>query len=82
VTRNGDAALVVKDLKRPAHGRTYEAWISAGGRPRPAGTFGGGAVVTVPLQGSVRPGASVLVTVERSGGVAAPTQKPFLSVQS
>jgi anti-sigma factor RsiW len=82
VTKNGDAALVVNHLKQPAHGKTYEAWISAGGAPQPAGTFGGGAVVAVPLEGSVRPGASVLVTVERSGGVEAPTQKPFLSVQS
>ena len=82
VTRSGDAALVVNDLRQPAGGKTYEAWISAGGMPRRAGTFGGGPVVTVPLEGIVRPGASVLVTVERSGGVDAPTQKPFLSVQS
>jgi len=82
VAKNGRAALVVNDLKQPARGKTYEAWISAGGAPQPAGTFGGGTLVTVPLEGSVRPGASVLVTVERSGGVDAPTQKPFLSVQS
>lgn len=82
VTRNGEAALVVNRLRQPPSGKTYEAWISAGGAPRPAGTFGGGPVVAVPLRGQVRPGASVLVTVERSGGVEAPTQKPFLSVQS
>jgi anti-sigma factor RsiW len=82
VAKNGDAALVVGDLEQPERGKTYEAWISAGGAPQPAGTFGGGKVVTVPLQGSVRPGGSVLVTVERSGGVDAPTQKPFLSVRS
>ena len=72
----------MNDLKQPAHGKTSEAWISAGGAPQRAGTFSGGDVVTVPLEGSVRPGASVLVTVERAGGVDAPTQKPFLSVQS
>jgi anti-sigma-K factor RskA len=82
VAKNGEAALVVHDLRQPPKGRTYEAWISAGGAPRPAGTFDGGAVVTVPLQGSVEQGASVLVTEERAGGVDAPTQKPFLSVQS
>jgi anti-sigma factor RsiW len=82
VAKNGDAALVVGDLEQPERGKTYEAWISVGGAPQPAGTFGGGKVVTVPLQGSVRPGGSVLVTVERSGGVDAPTQKPFLSVRS
>jgi len=82
VTRNGDAALVVRNLEPPAEGKTYEAWISAGGAPKPAGTFDGGAVVAVPLNGSVTPGASVLVTEERDGGVDAPTQEPFLSVQS
>jgi anti-sigma factor RsiW len=82
VSRNGDAALVVNGLSPPPRGKTYEAWISAGGAPQRAGTFGGGSVVTVPLEGALRPGSSVLVTVERAGGVDAPTQKPFLSVQS
>jgi anti-sigma factor RsiW len=82
VGRNGEAALVVQNLKDPPTGKTYEAWISAGGAPRPAGTFEGGEIVSVPLDGAVKPGASVLVTVERDGGVDAPTQKPFLSVQS
>jgi anti-sigma factor RsiW len=82
VGRSGEAALVVHNLKDPPSGKTYEAWISAGGAPRPAGTFDGGEIVSVPLDGAVEPGASVLVTVERDGGVDAPTQKPFLSVQS
>lgn len=82
VARNGAAALVVQNLKDPAEGKTYEAWISANGAPKPAGTFEGGDVVTVPLEGSVARGASVLVTEERDGGVDAPTQKPFLTVQS
>ena len=82
VAKNGDAALVVHDLRASSAGKTYEAWISADGAPKPAGTFDGGAVVTVPLEGAVPPGASVLVTEERDGGVDAPTQDPFLSVQS
>ncbi len=82
VGKNGEAALIVHDLKPPHDGRTYEAWISTGGAPKPAGTFDGGDVVTVPLEGSVEPGASVLVTEEQDGGVDAPTQKPFLTVQS
>jgi anti-sigma factor RsiW len=82
VAQNGDAALVVQRLAPAPEGKTYEAWISSGGAPRPAGTFDGGKVVAVPLEGSVGPGASVLVTEERNGGVNAPTQKPFLSVQS
>jgi anti-sigma factor RsiW len=82
VAKNGDAALVVNDLRQPPDGKTYEAWITTGGAPKPAGTFDGGSVVTVPLDGSVSPGASVLVTEERDGGVDAPTQEPLLSVQS
>ena len=83
IAKNGEAALVVNNLDAAPQGKTYEAWISAGGTPKPAGTFdGGGGVVAVPLEGSLRPGASVLVTQERSGGVDTPTQKPFLSVQS
>ena len=38
--------------------------------------------IAVPLEGSVQSGARVLVTVEKAGGVDAPTQKPILSVQS
>jgi anti-sigma factor RsiW len=82
VAKNGEAALVVHNLEAAPQGKTYEAWISAGGAPKPAGTFDGGEVVAVPLEGSLEPGASVLVTEERSGGVDTPTQKPFLSVQS
>ena len=82
VAKNGEAALVVHNLDAAPKGKTYEAWISAGGAPKPAGTFAGGDVVAVPLEGSLTPGASVLVTEERSGGVDTPTQKPFLSVQS
>ena len=79
---NGDAALIVRKLKQAPSGRTYEAWISAGGAPRRAGLFNGGDNVGVPLDEPVQSGASVLVTVEKAGGVDAPTRKPLLSVQS
>jgi anti-sigma-K factor RskA len=82
VTRSGDAALVVRRLQRAPSGRTYEAWVSAGGAPQPAGLFRGGDDVALPLTRPVQAGASVLVTEEKAGGVDAPTQKPFLSVQS
>jgi anti-sigma factor RsiW len=82
VAPSGAAALVVRDLKRAPSGRTYEAWVSSGGAPEPAGLFNGGGNVAVPLERTVPSGGSVLVTVERAGGVSAPTQKPFLSVQS
>jgi anti-sigma-K factor RskA len=83
VGSNGDAVLVVKRLAAAPPGRTYEAWIAAGRNPRPAGTFAGGAKhSTLFLSRRVPPDATVMVTVEKAGGVAAPTQKPFLSVQS
>lgn len=82
VAKSGDAALVVRGLKRAPSGRTYEAWVSSGGEPQPAGLFGGGPDSALPLERAVRPGASVLVTVERAGGAESPTQKPFLSVRS
>jgi anti-sigma factor RsiW len=82
VTRSGDAALVVRRLRRAPAGRTYEAWVSAGGAPQPAGLFRGGDDVALPLTRPVQAGASVLVTEEKAGGVDAPTRKPFLSVQS
>jgi anti-sigma factor RsiW len=83
VGRDGDAVLIVRNLAHTPGGRTYEAWISAAGsHPEPAGLFNGGNVVSVPLDHPVAPGASVLVTEERAGGVNAPTEKPLLSVQS
>jgi Anti-sigma-K factor rskA/Putative zinc-finger len=83
VGREGEAVLIVRNLVHTPGGRTYEAWISAAGsQPEPAGLFNGGNVVSVPLDHPVAPGASVLVTEERAGGVNAPTEKPFLSVQS
>ena len=80
---NGDAVLVVKRLAPAPPGRTYEAWIAAGGSPTAAGTFAGGSEhSTVLLSRRLRRAATVLVTVEKAGGADAPTQKPFLSVQS
>jgi len=82
IGKDGDAALIVQNLKRAPAGLTYEAWVTAGGSPKPAGLFSGGKVVSVPLERPVEPGGSVLVTEEKAGGVDAPTQKPFLSIQS
>jgi hypothetical protein len=82
VSAGGDAALVVHNLQHPARGRTYEAWVMDNGAPQPAGLFNGGNVVAVPLERPVTPGASVLVTEEKDGGVDAPTGAPLLSVRN
>jgi anti-sigma-K factor RskA len=82
VTRGGDGALVLRRLEQAGSGRTYEAWVAAGGAPEPAGLFDGGEVVSVPLERPVPEGALVMVTEERAGGTDAPTSQPFVRVRN
>jgi hypothetical protein len=83
VTPRGEAALVLTKLGRAPTGKTYEAWVANGGAPRPAGTFDAAANVTaVRLTQPVPAGATVMVTRERAGGTAAPTTKPFITVNT
>jgi anti-sigma factor RsiW len=77
VAPSGDAVLAVA-LPSPPKGKTYEAWI-ANGTVHRAGEFGGRTLV---VHGHVAHGAQVLVTLERSGGVDAPTSKPLLSARA
>jgi hypothetical protein len=79
VGSGGAARLRVEGLKPAPPGKVYEIWVLDGGAPRPAGTFPGGGVSTVPLTRPVRPGERVLVTLERSPGVGAPTSQPLLT---
>lgn len=78
VTQQGAAALLVSRLDAAPPGKTYEAWVIQKGRPRPAGTFGGGGKVSVLLDRRVPPGAEVAVTLERKPGVNAPTGRLLL----
>lgn len=80
---NGDAVLVVDRLPAAPTGMTYEAWvIPPGGKPHRAGLFDGGRGTTmVKLQMHVPRGALVAATMERDGGVDAPTGKPLLTAQ-
>ena len=81
VTGNGRAALVI-DVPRAPTGKTYEAWVVDAGDPRPAGLFrGGSGPSVVRLTRHVSRGAVVAVTVERAGGVDAPTQRPRITSQ-
>jgi anti-sigma factor RsiW len=77
VAQSGDAVLAVA-LPAPPKGKTYEAWI-ANGSVRRAGEFDGR---TLSLTGRVERGARVLVTLERAGGVDAPTSQPLLSARA
>jgi anti-sigma-K factor RskA len=77
---NRTATLHISGLSAAPSGKTYEAWvIPKGGSPRPAGLFPGGGSTTLRLSGTVPRKAVVAVTVERAGGVKAPTQTPVFS---
>jgi anti-sigma factor RsiW len=83
VSANGKGVLVVKGLEPAPAGKTYEAWVTSGGSPQPAGTLDGGSKHSLLLlERPVPRGATVLVTVEKHGGSDVPTTKPFLSVQN
>ncbi len=79
----GSATLQVSGLAAAPNGKTYEAWVIPKGKaPRPAGLFSGGATTTIHLKRAVPNGALVAVTIERAGGVPAPTTTPILSARA
>jgi anti-sigma factor RsiW len=84
VDPSGRAVLVVRRLPAAPAGMTYEAWvIPKGGNPKRAGIFDGGRSTTVvPLGEGVPPGSVVAATIEKSGGVDAPTQTPIITAQA
>jgi anti-sigma-K factor RskA len=80
VVSGSDAVLVLNSMEDAPAGKTYEVWVLDGETPVRAGLFpGGGSRDVVPVEGSVGPGAKVLVTLERSGGVDAPTTSPVVA---
>jgi anti-sigma-K factor RskA len=83
VSPAGESVLVLNRLAAARSGRTYEAWVTSGAAPQPAGTFDGGGDVSVVLLGRhVPPNGAVLLTVEKAGGALAPTGRPFLIVRN
>ena len=79
---DGAAVLVLDGLGPAPEGKTYEIWVSAGAAPARAGLFDGGDERdVVPVGETVGPGSIVLVTVERAGGVDAPTSQPIVASQ-
>jgi anti-sigma-K factor RskA len=78
VAPDGGAVLVV-DAVPPPRGKDYEVWVITGGPPRRAGLYEGGRNV-VELSERVPEGATVAVTLERDGGVDAPTSEPLFAV--
>ena len=77
VTPTGEAALVVRRLAPAPEGKDYEIWVFEDGTPRPAGIFEEPGVAM--LERRVTTGQQVAVTLERDGGVDAPTGAPLFS---
>jgi anti-sigma-K factor RskA len=81
VTPSGKAALAVSNLRQAPAGKTYEVWVIEGKTPQRAGLMEGGTASAVKLERPVRKGAVVAVTLERDGGVDAPTSTPLFSAK-
>jgi anti-sigma-K factor RskA len=83
VDQTGQGVVVLNELAKAPAGKTYEAWvIPKGGASRPAGLFTGGGTTVVKLAQMVPRGATVAATIERAGGVQAPTQAPVFAVRA
>src|SRR5919204_3229616 len=78
VQRDGKAALVVQALPAAPNDKTYEAWVIRAGTAQRAAIFRGGGRTIVALERRVPRGSIVGVTLERAGGVDAPTSAPFV----
>lgn len=80
VVSGTDAVLVLNGMQGAPEGKTWEVWVLDGQRPVRAGLFTGGQPRdVVAVKGTVGPGAKVLVTLEPSGGVDAPTTSPVVT---
>jgi anti-sigma-K factor RskA len=84
VDPTGQGVLVVRTLPAAPSGKVYEAWvIPPGSKPIRAGLFEGGKPMTMVRLGTMVPSGSVVAaTVERDGGVSAPTAQPLFSAQT
>ena len=80
VGADGDAVLVVSNLPHAPAGKTYQVWVIDGGNPVSGGLFSpAGGTVAIPVDGRVRDGSVVAVTVEKDGGASAPTGTPVIA---
>jgi len=75
------SAIVVHGMDALPGGKTYELWYLDEAGATPAGTFDArGATQSVVLAGAMKPGDTVGITVEPSGGSSAPTTAPIAVV--
>jgi hypothetical protein len=78
VAPDGTAAIALT-VPRAPEGKTYEAWVIRDGAAQRAGLFSGATVLRIDRP--VKPGSVVAVTLERAGGVDAPTSKPLAATK-
>ena len=79
VKDSGRAELAVSGLRPAPAGKTYEIWVMSPA-PRRAGLLSGGTAGSkATLTERVPRGATVAVTLERAGGVDAPTGRPLFT---
>jgi anti-sigma factor RsiW len=83
--RDGTGTLRVAGMPVLAGRRVYEVWIQHDGVVRPAGSLfevhsDGSGAAAIPRE--LRPGDRVMVTRERAGGVARPTEKPVVTARA
>ena len=78
----GRGVLVLDGLGLAPAGEAYQAWVikPKAKAPASAAVFSGTEAI-VPLSVAVKPGSVVAITIERAGGVEAPTQTPKLIAQ-
>jgi anti-sigma factor RsiW len=75
----GVAEMTVTGLPDAPAGKTYEVWVINGTTPARAGLFHEGGKQTLTLGRPVTSGATVAVTLEKAGGVDAPTTPVIVS---
>lgn len=80
----GTSALIVEGMNSLPSDKVYELWYISGGEARPAGTFtvsGDGKLWQI-LDGTMKSGDTVGVTVEPTGGSQKPSTDPVLVIES
>jgi len=78
------SAVVLDGLTSLPGDQTYELWYINESGATPAGTFGvsSSAPVTHVLDGTMRPGDTIGITIEPQGGSESPTTEPIAAIQS
>jgi anti-sigma-K factor RskA len=80
VSEGGSAVLVVSNTPAVPAGKTYQMWVIDGGAPKPAGLFPAReGTVAIPVEGTVKQGSVVAVTIEDDDGAESPSGTPVIA---